>query len=120
MERDLDLIKNILLALEKDQKPFTWKQDLIGIENSVKYHYHIKLLDEAGLVTVENVGGKGNEWIPYSLTWHGHEFLDAAKNDKAWHKVKAIASKEGVALPFSIFKELLLITIKSEFGFWLK
>jgi hypothetical protein len=116
MERDLDLIKNILLALEKDEKPFTWKNNLIGIEDSVKYSYHIKLLGEAGLVSVENIGGKGNEWVPYSLTWQGHEFLDAAKNNKAWNKAKDMIGKEGFAVPFSILKELLMITIKSELG----
>ncbi|EOV9525803.1 DUF2513 domain-containing protein [Bacillus cytotoxicus] len=30
----------------------------------------------------------GTGWIYSSLTWEGHEFLDAIKNDTVWNNVK--------------------------------
>ncbi|NHE57940.1 DUF2513 domain-containing protein [Cyclobacterium plantarum] len=116
MKRDLELIKKILLELEKDQSPFDWKS--FEYADKISYCYHIKLLWQADLIEAIDMSSKGNpDWAPICLTWQGHEFLEAAKNDKAWDKVKSTTISEGVSMPFSVLKELLLITIKTELGF---
>ena len=47
-----------------------------------------KLLYQAGLIDAENDSGADDfEWIPISLTWQGHEFLDVARNDTVWKKL---------------------------------
>jgi hypothetical protein len=117
MKRDLELIRDILLFLENDKSPFDWKTGIKGTEDRVKYFYHIKILTQAGFIESIDMSSKSDpDWAPISLTWQGHEFLDAAKNDNAWKKIKDISKKEGGAMPFVLLKELLLGFIKSEFN----
>ena len=49
------------------------------------------LLNEARLVKAVNFSttyGDSN-WVPLRLTWEGHDFLDAARNEDRWKKAKA-------------------------------
>lgn len=117
MKRDLDLIKNILLALEKDENPFDWKTELIGTENDIKYFYHVNLLSEAGLIKAKSIQTKRcSVWYPISLTSEGHEILEASKNVNVWKKVKEVAKNEGITLPFNLLKEFIKLTLKNELG----
>jgi hypothetical protein len=43
-----------------------------------------------------------------SLTWEGHEFLEASRNENVWNKVKAIIKDKGLGLIFEVIKGLLL------------
>lgn len=118
MERDLELIKTILLYLEKDRNPFVWKDKIIGTDDKVKFNYHIKILHESGLIEAKDLSTKmGLHWIPVSLTWQGHDFLDAAKNDTAWNKMKEVYKEKGGSIPFVLIKELLVGFIKSQLNF---
>ncbi|MBV9852527.1 MAG: DUF2513 domain-containing protein [Armatimonadetes bacterium] len=60
--------------------------------------YHVKLLSQAGLIDVKHwQTGDGNEvWLPKTLTWQGHEFLDAARNDTTWNKAKGQSKAKAV------------------------
>jgi hypothetical protein len=67
---------------------------------------------EAGLIEGEReVTESSNRVIrvyPMRLTWAGHDFLAAGRNDTVWQKAKAkIVSKLGDA-PVEIFKEVLM------------
>src|SRR6056297_716450 len=107
MKRDIDLIKEILLQMEESGNPL--QPVKIDIENRSQNEvsYHIKLLHQAGLIEAENVSGTDSfKWIPISLTWHGHEFLDAIRNDTVWTKLKAKISEHGGNIPFQLLKEL--------------
>lgn len=44
---------------------------------------------------------------PLRLTWEGHEFLDAARSEMRWQKVKASVDKID-GLPFALIKTALL------------
>ncbi|MGO8839441.1 MAG: DUF2513 domain-containing protein [Limisphaerales bacterium] len=41
------------------------------------------------------------------LTWAGHDFLDAARNDTIWNKAKDEFLKPGISWTFSILFEWL-------------
>lgn len=98
MKRDIDLIRNILLAIEAAE-PTTESKSL---ENIINEHgkdvtnYHVSLLVEAGYILESADMTAGNEYyksyIIHRLTWEGHEFLDAAKDNKVWEKTKNILS----------------------------
>ncbi|MEX2411343.1 MAG: DUF2513 domain-containing protein, partial [Candidatus Paceibacterota bacterium] len=85
MKRDINLIKEILIELERSDNPIAKADFTINDRSDIEVSYHIKLLFEAGLIEAENISGFSSyHWIPITLTWHGHEFLDAARNDTIW------------------------------------
>ena len=108
MKRDMDLIRSILLDLESRDNLFD--QSIPEIEGFEPHHvaYHLGLLEEAGLIrAIPIVNSYGAGWLPESITWAGHEFLDSAKDDDQWSKAKRLASDKGGALTFEAVKTAL-------------
>src|SRR4051794_38328755 len=96
MKRDMDLARAILLELERRPE---WTGGGRGVKLELEGHtpgeisYHVMLLKEAGLV--DAIGDKAiapteDRWKPTRLTWAGHEFLDAAREESLWQKAKAV------------------------------
>jgi hypothetical protein len=105
----MDLVRAILLKIEAS--PSGWAPDQFGIAGftpeQVGYHAHIMMED--GLIkgtAVTHLESKGPEALPQSLTWKGHEFLDAARDLKRWNQAKVIIGKVGSA-PFSVWMKVL-------------
>ncbi|WP_339674791.1 DUF2513 domain-containing protein [Cyclobacterium marinum] len=116
MKRDLELIKKILLWLEEDDDPFNPK-NTVFLKNVEKeeFYYHLKLLWQGELVEAKVINNNSGEYYyPTALTWEGHEFLDALKNDTAWAKLKKNVISKGRDVPFSVMKEVLFSWIKVE------
>jgi Hypothetical protein (DUF2513) len=105
--RDLDLARRILLAVEAHPEPYdNIELSFDGVDPEL-VSYHVKLLTHAGLLEAENTSTMGRfEWTPSALTWEGHEFLDATRNDTVWRKTKEVAAEKGGGLPFDIVKAL--------------
>lgn len=88
MRRDPDLVRAILLAVEAHGTDTGWPVDVYRVltnydADSINYHVH--LLAEAKYITaILNVKGA----LPSSLTWAGHELLDATRDEKVWAEVK--------------------------------
>lgn len=109
MERDMDLVRKILFQLEEAPYEGGWVElDLEGrTENEVAYH--VALLNEAGLVRAVNMSSQDiKDWKPTRLTWQGHEFLEAAREDSRWEAAKKVVQEKGGGLAFAILKELLI------------
>ena len=102
-KREMDLIRRILIEVE--QWPYAHMQDSLDIEGykQGEVRYHIGLCVQAGLIEA-NEDSSG--WTVVGLTWHGHEFLDASRDESRWTKAKSIAGKVG-GLSFDIFKAVL-------------
>jgi len=94
MKRDIDLVRKILLIMEKNPEPiFGGAIDIEGVSED-ELHLHLRLMDEAGLIKAINTSShSGIYYIPQWITWNGYEFLDAARDDKRWKKAKGIAEK---------------------------
>jgi hypothetical protein len=99
MQRDMDLIRDLLLGIEQDQRLdgtcyiVPDQQDnfgIIGIKNNSlqEVAYHLAMLIEAGFV--EGDKGTLDRAMPgiTKLTWQGHEFLDAIRDPGIWGKTK--------------------------------
>ena len=105
MKRDMDLIRLLLLEQEQGEPPAglsEYPQDVQA--------YHAALLVEAGLVVGivdEGPSGEVAATIVNRLTWAGHDFLDAARSDTTWNKVKGKVVKSGLSLTFSTLLEVL-------------
>lgn len=104
MKRDLDLMRELLKGIEdRDDMDGTrewhdYEPSDLGIDGHSKkeVNYHLNILIEAGFID-----GGITAFTPVirRLTWNGHEFLDATRDDTFWKKAKdTIISK---AIPFS-------------------
>lgn len=97
----MDTIRNILLQKEAEQ-PIVGQNEIIV--------YHIGLLQQAGFVEAvtrnDHLGVISDAWIK-SITWEGHDFLDAMRDDTIWKKAKDKFIKPGVSWTVSILFEWL-------------
>jgi len=112
----MDLIRTILQKVESCKDPWGL-QETLNIEgyDQNEISYHIKLLNDAGLLEAQDVstmGRDGFRWWAGHLTWAGQDFLDAAKDDSLWKKAKETVIKPGASFTF----DLLLAWLKSQVG----
>ncbi|MDR4887895.1 DUF2513 domain-containing protein [Fredinandcohnia sp. QZ13] len=118
MERDMDLVRDLLFIIEKNDDsrelpiPKEWDREVVA--------YHLKILDQAGFIE-NHTKWAGNQpmWIIASLTWDGHEFLDSIKNNTIWSKtIEGIKDKgfELSSVPLEVMKEYAKLQIKSLLG----
>lgn len=113
MKRDMDLARKILIALEEREvvHPFL-RLEVQGFASALVSH-HVWLLNQAGLIEANNAStADGDEWFPVCLTWEGHEFLDAARNDTTWNKAKALVLAKAGGLSFEALQFALTEIIK--------
>jgi DNA-binding transcriptional ArsR family regulator len=91
VKRDMDLCRDILRLVEASPDSAGPAIKIDG-RSDEEMSYHIKLLGEAGLLEVGSADGRfikddgrrirlQKAYSVISLTWQGHEFLDAARND---------------------------------------
>jgi hypothetical protein len=113
----MELVRTILMQTEASDELGGWMDlEIDGYPHNAVV-YHVKLLAEAGLLEAQDLTTMGGvEWKPKGLTWAGHEFLDAAKNDTAWNKTKEIVQDKGGSIPFEVFKALLIKVAASLVG----
>jgi len=72
---------------------------------------------QAGLVEgsdVTTMDSEGPEAIPTCLTWQGHEFLDACRNEGVWVKAKEKIKSIGGEVPLDVLKTVLVEIIKAQ------
>jgi hypothetical protein len=110
----MDLIRLLLLDTEGEES----KPDLGGYTEA-QLLYHVALLIEAKLVhgsIIEDGSGEIASTITTRLTWAGHEFLDAARNDTIWKKAREKIKQSGVQVTISLLEELLKKLLKESVG----
>lgn len=101
MERDMELIRTILLKVEADPKFHGELQRAgaasLGIEDhtEVEVIYHLVMLIEAGFLAGNTKMARAGAVVISKLTWEGHEFLDSVRDPETWRKTKAGAQKIG-------------------------
>lgn len=106
MRRDLDLIRLIMLEIEKAPIGERTIPEIEGYSASA-IAYHTKLLKQAGLIEAFSTPADDHQdWIPTSITWDGHEFLDLARDDPKWKKAKQIIQTAG-SFSFPIVLDIL-------------
>jgi len=99
----MDLVRKILLFAEENVRDSFIKPVIDGYEPK-EIAYHVHLLQQADFLAVRDINSE--KWVG-GMTWAGHDFLDAARNDTVWNKVKAQAKEKAVALPFEVLKTAL-------------
>jgi hypothetical protein len=89
MRRDMDLAREMLRQIEARPDIDGWIEFSIPGRSDAELSYHVQLLAEAGFVAARDISTKGrHDWQAVRLTWAGHEFLDAARDDSVWQNAK--------------------------------
>lgn len=119
MKRDFDLIREILLDIEKN---------VPAVPQDLGYHFEhedrdavafaLYLMAQKGLIhDAYDIGDHGtHESDSYGhpkLTWEGCDFLDAVRDDEIWQKTKLGVTKAG-SFTFDVLKALAKGLIKTK------
>ena len=106
MKRDMDLVRELLLYLERSSKESTRKRVAVDGHSREETNYHLLLLLDAGLIEGRRIKSfQGNAVLVERMTWAGHDFLEAIRPPGVWHRVqKKIAPLGGAT--FDIVKKL--------------
>jgi hypothetical protein len=120
MKRDLDLIRRILLATEEAPDFSLSCSDLASEDQPVAtIARHVRLVEEAGYLEANLLDLEGHGVLDGTisrLTWSGHEFLEAARDNTTWQKAKrAVADKAG-GTPLEVIKALLISYASARLG----
>jgi hypothetical protein len=118
MKRDMDLVRAILMEVEKHSAGFAPSEMKIDGYTPDQIAYHAHIMGQAGLVNaidVTHMGSAGPEAMVSSLTWQGHEFLDAAREPTRWAQAKALVAKSGAA-SMQVWLEVLTDLVKKSLG----
>jgi len=105
MKRDMELVRQILLTAESTRDAHAVE----GYDREAAA-YHVALLKEAGLIealVAKDQHGHLNRFVVRSLTWAGHDFLDAARSDTVWRTAKEKILTPGVSWTFDLLKATL-------------
>jgi hypothetical protein len=122
---DRELIRILLLRLEADDSETV---DLANFSNVEIYH--LKRLEEGGYLTIGDMGsnaGRVSKTVvhkdpdtgedvkskirllgPVRLTWNGHDYLEAIRDENVWQKTKDAVASEGNSIAFGLFKEVAI------------
>ena len=77
--------------------------------SDLEVSYHVKLLHDAGLIEAFDFSDQSDfKWVPQRLTWDGHEFLEAARNDTIWAKAKEVMMEKVGGISLDVMKAVLL------------
>ncbi len=114
MKRDMDLIREILLEVEKCPSLGGCRIEIPGHSQEEGY-YNAQLAQEAGLIDARFVPGS-TDFHVFRLTYAGHEFLEAARNDTLWTKAKETVIRNTGALTLEGLKTALPILIRKALG----
>lgn len=110
MKRDMDLVRKIMLAVEASERPLDSTLIRISGYTTETITEHMRLLNEAGLI--EGISAYSVEhrlkWSELRLTWNGHDFIDAARNESVWTETVTEVRKKTGAVPFEVLKGLLI------------
>lgn len=105
MKRDMDLCRKILLEVEGSKSGESIEMVQTGASGDDVIE-HLQLLQDAGLIEAR-VDRHSRNYSIQRLTWDGHEFLQAARDDGVWAKAKERVGSAWQSLTFTLLKEVL-------------
>lgn len=120
MKRDIELVRKILIFFEEKQTPSHVEIPPIEGYDELTIKTHLVLMHEAGLLRCEPVTSSTSSRviyvIPFELTWIGHDFIQAMRDDNLWKRAKEYVIKPGASWTFEILKEWATVEVKKHLG----
>lgn len=109
MKRDADLSRDLLFSFEGNDE---WLQMTVGdthgsSKEDRRKMYHINLMGDEGFLI-----GVGE--VTFRMTSHGHDYLDAIRDEGIWNKTKEAVVASGGAATFEILKSVAQAFVKTK------
>jgi hypothetical protein len=114
----MDLIRAILLKVEENPHGFMPSKLEVDGYTKEEIGYHVYLMGQAGLaevLTSRRDMAESPSAVLKNLTWQGHEFLGASRNQTIWEQAKAILPKAGDG-SFGLWQSVLTDLVKKSLG----
>ena len=120
MRRDMDLIRSILMACEMTPagRHLCASDITVGDATRDSIVQHAVLLLEEQLLVGRHLTALSlddEDVVIQRLTWQGHDFIAAARDEATWQAGKTAAKKVG-DVSFSVLKEILSAFAKERLG----
>ncbi|MCR3761796.1 DUF2513 domain-containing protein [Clostridium felsineum] len=109
MERDMELVRKILLYIEKNYVDVALYDLNIEGYDLKTIAYHCKLCYEEGMISDYKDYYAGSELRDFgvsSLTWKGHDFLEKIRNDNVWSKIKSIIKQKKLSSTIPVVEKI--------------
>jgi Hypothetical protein (DUF2513) len=121
MKRDMELIRELMLAIESRDDTEYWAENLevSGDRDITEIKGHLELLVDAGFIeaTVNYDNGSGSPYILIDkISWDGHEFLGNARNESVWKKAMLIVTEKGGGVSVGVLMQVLASVAKQYLG----
>ena len=111
MKRDLDLIRKILLEIEKMPAGSDPVQihSVGGDYSSEEITHHLGLVHDVGFIDAEKIATyDGTTYLVHRMTWGGHDYLDSVRSDAVWSRVQRKLGKIGGTAALESVKQLAI------------
>lgn len=119
MKRDMSLVRKILFWAEDQPTGCISANPQFGGISEETIGYHVYLMKQAGLVDAADATTLGSS-SPYAIlleiTWDGHDFADAIRDDALWKKATISVLKEGASFSFQLLKDWLVMEGRQKLG----
>ena len=123
MKRDMELIRDILLQIQRKEDLRPGSIEVEGCDPIILGR-HLEMLYDAGFVEgikSQQIGPEVPSIRITDLSWDGHDFIATLENKSVWGKMKQKFSADELAtLPLGVIKavgsELLLAYAKAKVG----
>ncbi len=110
MKRDMDVVRDLLLRSEA-------ADGSVSINDALET-YHVRIMLDArlieGRISEEITSDAPRNSHIHNLTWAGHDFLDAARDETVWRTAKEKVLKPGVSWTFELLKDVLKALAKQQ------
>lgn len=117
MKRNMQLIRMVMLAAEKNKDPYELVDPKFEGHNETEISYHIALLDDAGLLQGQDRSAIGVfRWSAGALSWAGHEFVEAARDEAVWKEALDIAGNSDNGAVFEVLQKALIQVLEKRAG----
>ena len=108
MERDIDLIRQLLLDVEREgvATPVNHLRREISRDDDQRILYHVRLLIDVGFLKEAGQTSAGAPCV--RLTHEGSEFVELTRNEPLWREAKAAVRAATGGVPITVLKSLLV------------
>lgn len=112
MQRNLDLVREILLFVESRSATVDYLKVQIDGYSEREINYHVYLLMQQKFITGTEPPLRHARVVVTGLTWNGHEYLDTVRSDTVWKKTKErLNGAASFDLALQIAKEVIVKSV---------
>jgi hypothetical protein len=114
MKLNIELIRLLLIQQETGEKP-----DGLTAYPEAEQIYNLQLMEDAKLIVADlfiDESGIAKGAVIHRLTWAGHDFLDAVRDETIWKKAKEHVLRPGASWTFDVLKQWAKYELLTKLG----